>query len=58
VDRSRAHLTLRTHQPTRDWRWAGFRRCCRYCGQRYPCPPLRGALSVLAGSPDEQGRAA
>ena len=35
MDRSRAHLTLVTHAPARDWRWFGLRRRCAYCGQRF-----------------------
>jgi hypothetical protein len=48
VDRSRAHLALVTHLPVRDWRWFGLRLLCRYCGQRYPCPPRLVALDHLA----------
>jgi hypothetical protein len=47
VDRSRAHLVLVTHLPVRDWRWLGLRLRCHHCGQRYPCPPRRIALSHL-----------
>jgi len=36
-----------THLPRRDWVWLGFRRRCRYCGQRHPCPPRRSALAFL-----------
>ena len=48
VDRARAHLVLVTHLPVRDWWWLGLRLRCRHCGQRYPCPPRRGALTELA----------
>jgi hypothetical protein len=48
MDRSRAHLALVTHLPARDWRWFGLRLLCRYCGQRYPCPPRQVALGHLA----------
>ena len=44
---ARAHRTLRTHLPAPDWRWLGLRLSCRYCGQRYPCPPRRLALRHL-----------
>lgn len=47
MDRSRAHLVLITHVPIRDWFWFGLRLRCRHCGQRYPCPPRRGALTQL-----------
>jgi len=54
VDRSRAHHVLTTHVPIRDWRWLGTRLRCRFCSQRFPCPPRRQALSELA---DRIGRA-
>jgi hypothetical protein len=47
VDRQRAHLVLRTHVGGPDWIWLGLRRRCRYCGQRFPCPPRQGALRYL-----------
>ena len=54
MDRSRAHLAIVTHLPGRDWWWLGLRRRCTFCGQRYPCPPRRQAIDVLA-SPYESG---
>jgi hypothetical protein len=47
MDRPRAHLALITHAPARDWRWLWLRRRCRFCGQRYPCPPRQTALNLL-----------
>jgi hypothetical protein len=47
VDRRRAHLVLVTHLPVRSWYWLSFRLRCAHCGQRYPCPPRRGALAHL-----------
>jgi hypothetical protein len=51
VDRKTAHLILTRHLPVRDRVWLGLRRLCRHCGQRYPCPPLRAALSHLTDGP-------
>ena len=48
MDRSRAHLAIVTHLPGRDWRWLGLRHRCTFCGQRYPCPPRRQAIDLLA----------
>ena len=45
--RTRHHLVLVTHLPVRDWYWLGLRLRCGHCGQRYPCPPRRIALSHL-----------
>lgn len=52
MDRQRAHLIIRTHEGIADWLWLGLRRRCRHCGQRYPCPPLRGALRLLETHPE------
>lgn len=52
---ARAHRTLRMHLPRRDWCWLGLRLRCRYCGQRYPCPPRRVALRHLEPG-DRPGR--
>jgi hypothetical protein len=53
---ARAHRTLRTHLPRRDWRWLGLRLRCGHCGQRYPCPPRRAALRHFAAGQLKQGR--
>jgi hypothetical protein len=55
MDRQRAHLTIRLHTPVRDWRTLGLRLRCVHCGQRYPCPPRRGALAYLADRHDHLG---
>ena len=53
---ARAHLALRTHLPRRDWCWVGLRLRCRYCGQRYPCPPRLVALRHLGPRDRKENR--